>query len=67
MRFNFVGVDAHIDPAAETVFTEICGEFEAARDDVGIVPYGIFVRRLKKRRPWIVASKGAGGMRRERG
>ena len=35
-----VGVDAHIDPADCTVFTEICGEFVIAQwADVGIGPY----------------------------
>ena len=38
-RFD-VGVDAHIDPADCTVFTEICGEFATSqRADVGIGPY----------------------------
>ena len=36
----FVGVDAHIDPAERTVFTEISGEFAASQwGDVGISPY----------------------------
>ena len=40
MRTSFVGVDAHIDPADCTVFTEIYGEFVTAqRADVGIGPY----------------------------
>ena len=35
-----VGVDAYIDPADCTVFTEIYGEFVTAqRADVGIGPY----------------------------
>ena len=39
-RKSFVGVDAHIDPADCTVFTEIYGEFVTAqRADVGIGPY----------------------------
>ena len=39
----FVGVDAHIDPAGRTVFTEIPGEFEnSQRGDVGIAPYALF-------------------------
>ena len=39
-RKSFVGVDAHIDPADCTVFTEIYGEFVTAqRADVGISPY----------------------------
>ena len=40
VRTSFVGVDAHIDPADCTVFTEIYGEFVTAqRADVGIGPY----------------------------
>ena len=36
----FVGVDAHIDPAVCTIFTELFGEFvRAQRGDVGIAPY----------------------------
>ena len=39
-RKSFVGVDAHIDPADCTVFTEIYGEFVTAqRADVGIGRY----------------------------
>ena len=35
-----VGVDAHIDPADCTVYTEICGEFVTSRRaDEGIGPY----------------------------
>ena len=35
-----VGVDAHIDPAVCTIFTELFGEFvRAQRGDVGIAPY----------------------------
>ena len=35
-----VGVDAHIDPAERTVYTEIPGEFATfSRGDVGIAPY----------------------------
>ena len=35
----FVGVDAHIDPAERTVFTEISGEFATSQwGDVGIDP-----------------------------
>ena len=35
-----VGVDAHIDPAEHTVFTEISGEFAATKwADAGIGPY----------------------------
>ena len=37
---RFVGVDAHIDPAAQTVFTEIQCEFVGTQwGDVGIAPY----------------------------
>ena len=37
---RFVGVDAHIDPAVCTIFTELFGEFvRAQRGDVGIAPY----------------------------
>ena len=37
---KLVGVDAHIDPAVRTVFTEICGESAASEwADVGIGPY----------------------------
>ena len=35
-----VGVDAHIDPAIQSVFTETCGESAASEwADVGIGPY----------------------------
>ena len=35
-----VGVDAHIDPAERTVYTEIPSEFATfSRGDVGIAPY----------------------------
>ena len=35
-----VGVDAHIDPAERTLFTEIYGKFATSqRADVGIGPY----------------------------
>ena len=41
----FVGVDAHIDPAGRTVFTEIVGEFEnSKRGDVGIAPYAFSLK-----------------------
>ena len=52
-----VGVDAHIDPADCTVFTEICGEFATSRRaDVGIGPYRVLrefaaAHRANKRRP----------------
>ena len=37
---RFVGVDAHIDPAERTLFTEIYGKFATSqRADVGIGPY----------------------------
>ena len=37
---TLVGVDAHIDPAAQTVFTEIQCEFVGTQwGDVGIAPY----------------------------
>ena len=36
----YVGVDAHIDPAVQTNFTEISGKFDGAQwGDVGIAPY----------------------------
>ena len=36
----FVGVEAHIDPAGCTDFTEISGEFDGTQwGDVGIAPY----------------------------
>ena len=37
---RFVGVDAYIDPAVQTDFTEIHGEFATfSWGDVGIAPY----------------------------
>jgi len=37
---RFVGVDAHIDPAERTLFTEIYGKFATSqRADVGTGPY----------------------------
>ena len=37
---SVVGVDAHIDPAERTLFTEIYGKFATSqRADVGIGPY----------------------------
>ena len=40
----FVGVDAHIDPAVRTVFTEIYGENDGSQwGDVGIAPYAMVV------------------------
>ena len=37
-----VGVDAHIDPAERTLFTEIYGKFATSqRADVGIGPYRV--------------------------
>lgn len=42
MKFSgrFVGVDAYIDPAVQTDFTEIHGEFATfSWGDVGIDPY----------------------------
>ena len=38
----FVGVDAHIDLAERTVFTEISGKFATSQwGDVGIAPYAL--------------------------
>ena len=51
----FVGVDAHIDPAERTVFTEISGEFAASQwGDVGIAPYAKTETFQKSRKgvPW---------------
>ena len=40
VRFQFAGVDAHIDPANRTVFMIISGEYDGTRrGDVGIAPY----------------------------
>ena len=40
----FVGVDAHIDPAVQTDFTEIQSEFDGTQwGDVGIDPYAVVV------------------------
>ncbi|MFR4596031.1 MAG: hypothetical protein ACLT8T_11605 [Oscillospiraceae bacterium] len=41
---KLVGVDAHIDPAVQTDFTEIQCEFDGAQwGDVGIDPYALVV------------------------
>ena len=44
-----VGADAHIGPAEQAVFAEICGEFATSgRADVGIGPY-IFPEGFRKK------------------
>ena len=51
----FVGVDAHIDPANKTDFTQLQCEFDGAQwGDVGIAPYAKTEKFQKSRKgvPW---------------
>ena len=65
VRFQFVGVDAHIDPADRIVFTKVFGEFVRANGAMWAVrPMGSYEfaedyrsEIMRQRFPWTEAGR----------